>query len=129
MVLDAVRTEALLHDLRWDLHGELTIVRAGAVAGMADFLPHPAGPGRGSAATDLAGDRGGELPAGKTGLRHGVLWNGRGSGAGDRADAGRLDHGQLHVALDLSDQHSGRYSVDSTDDDSDLRSAAPGSGD
>ena len=109
VVLDAVRPEALLHGVRGDLHHQLAALRRRADAGLADLLPHPAGPGRRRAAADLAGHPGRELPAREAGRRDGVLRHGRGRGAGDRADAGRLDHRQLHLALDLPDQHPGRH--------------------
>ncbi len=126
VVLDPVRTEALLHGVRRHLHPQFPALRRGADARLADLLSRPAGPGRRSAAADLPGDSGRELPAREAGRRDGVLRHGRGRGAGDRADAGRMDHRQLHLALDLPDQHTRRHPVARIDGGDDLRSAAPG---
>ena len=44
-------------------------------------------------------------------------------------DAGRLDHRQLHLALDLSHQYSGRHLLSAAHVAADLRSAVPGAQD
>ena len=109
------RAQALLHELRGHLHRQLVPVRAGAEPGHADFLPHPARRGRRRLAAQRAGDSGGHVSSRET--RHGVrgLRHGGGAGAGHRPHSGRLDHRQLHLALDLSPQHSGRHSFAASD--------------
>ena len=86
-------------------------VRPGAFARHVDLLPRLAGARRRRAATRLAGHPGGELPARKAGHGHGDFRHGRGGGAGHRPHAGRLDHRQLQLALDLLHQHPHRDCV------------------
>jgi hypothetical protein len=106
VVFHAARAQAVLHDLRGAVHRQLVSVRFGSVAGGADVLPGIAGGGRRSAAARLAGHSGGELPARKTRHGDGHLRHGRGGGPGDRAHSGRLDHGQLLLALDFLHQYT-----------------------
>ena len=48
------------------------------------------------------------FPREKQGMAMADLWHGRGGGADDRADAGRVDHGQLFVAMDFPAERAGR---------------------
>ena len=95
------RTQALLHDLRGALHGQLISVRDRALARHADLFRVLQGAGGGglqpSEQAILADTFPPEQPG--HGVRH--LWDGGGAGAGDRTDTGRLDNRQLQLALDL----------------------------
>ena len=76
-------------------------VRTGAEPGAAGFFSHPAGRGGRRLATERAGHSCRYVSAGQA--RHGVfhLRNGGGGGSRNRPHAGRLDHGQLQLALDF----------------------------
>src|SRR5271165_2422975 len=100
MAVDADRPQALLHGLRGAVHAELDAVRHGGEPSHVDPLPGDAGPGRGWTGTERTGDSGRYLRPRTTehGLCH--LRHGDRGGAGDRADIGRVDYGQLQLALD-----------------------------
>ena len=104
---DVYRAQEVLHDLRGAVRDQLHAVRAGAVAGDADVLPRAAGRGRRRAGAVGAGDPGGYFFAEAAGAGVCDVWAGGGVRAGDRADAGRVDHGQLQLALDLLHQRAG----------------------
>ena len=114
------------HDLRGHLHRLFLPVRHCSQPRPAGLLPHLAGRGRRRAAADFAGDSGGKLSQGKTGHGDGGLWHGRGRGAHHRSHAGRLDHGQLHLAMDFLHQHSRRRPLPPDDRVPHLRPALPG---
>ena len=97
--------------------------------GMLILFRDPAGRGRRRAAAGVAGHPGGELPAEEARHGDGGLRHGRGGGAHHRTDAGRLDHRQLQLALDLPDQYSGRHAVAAAHLADHLRSALPGAQD
>ena len=101
-----IRTQKFLHVLRCALHRQFFSLRICAEPGLAGFLPRVAGRGRRSASAGVAGNSGGKFSARKTGTGNGVLRNGRGARSGHRANAGRMDHGQLQLALDFLHQHS-----------------------
>ena len=77
-----------------------------------DHLPRSARRGRRRIAAQRAGDSRRHVSSRQT--RHGIcgLWHGGGHGAGDRPNSGRMDHRQLHLALDFLHQYSGRNSFD-----------------
>ena len=87
---------------------QLASLRLRAESGAADLVPHDSGRGRRRTAADGAGDPGRHVSAGAA--RHGVRALRRHAiiGADDWADARRLDHRQLQLALDLPHQPSGR---------------------
>src|SRR5208282_6145953 len=66
------------------------------------------GYGRGWTATLEPGGAAGCVPARETGSGDDGLWHGCTSGAGGRADARRLYHRQLRLALDLLSKRAGR---------------------
>ena len=47
------------------------------------------------------------FPPEKRSVAFSLVWHGGGAGAGDWADGRRMDHGQLHVAMDLLSEYSG----------------------
>ena len=73
-----------------------------------DLLPHPPGRRRRRAWSDRAGDSRRHVFSQTTG--HGIryVWHGDRRSSGDWADAGRMDHRQLQLALDLLHQCSHR---------------------
>ena len=85
---------------------QLHAVRPGAVAAHAGLLPRAAGSGRRRSCAERAGHPRRHLLA--QGPRQGLcdVWAGSGVRAGDRAYAGRLDHRQLQLALDLLHQRA-----------------------
>ena len=86
---------------------QLVSVRPGAESLPAHFLSRPAGRRRRRTSADFASHPGGELLAQEAGHGDGDLRHGRGGGADHRPHAGRLDHRQLFVALDLLHQCAG----------------------
>ena len=88
-----------------------------------DLVPRAAGLGRRRAAARFASHPARDLSARKARHGDGDVWNGRGVRARGRADAGRMDHRQLHLALDLPDQRSSRHLFVAADLAADLRSA------
>ena len=69
------------------------------------------------------------FPAAKARHGDGGVRHGRGGRAHHRADAGRLDHRQLQLALDLPDQYSGGRALADADLGDHFRSALPGAQD
>ena len=122
----ADRAQALLHGVRGAVYDQFLPVRAGAESGHADLLPHSAGR-RAAAACSRASNRFWPTRF----LRRNAAWPSPMygmavvRGAGDRADARRLDHRQLQLALDFLHQHSGRDYLAAADLAADHRSAAP----
>ena len=108
LALHRHRTQALLHDLRAAVHRLLVPVRHCAQPSGADRRAHPARRGRRRPAALRAGHPGRHVLHRKT--RHGLraLRHGRGGGARHRPDAGRLDHRQFQLALDLLHQPADR---------------------
>ena len=94
--------------------------------GLLVVFPHLAGGGRRRASADFAGDPGGKLSQGKAGHGDGGLWDGCGRGAGRRSYAGGLDHGQLHLAMDILHQYPCRGAFPPADRSAHLRPALPG---
>ena len=82
--------------------------------GARDLPLHP-GRRRRRAALDVAGDPGRDVPARGAGARQRPLRPRRRRRPDDRADARRLDHGQLFLALDLLRQPADRHRRDAAD--------------
>ena len=100
----------LLRLLHHGLHDRQFSLRRCAIAAHASAVPRDSGRGRRRHAAHGAGHHGRlvRAPQARAGLR--TLRPRRGARAIDRAHAGRLDHRQLLLALDLLHQHSGRHS-------------------
>ena len=101
--------QALLHDLRRHLHHQFVSLRPGAEPAHAHLLPHPAGRRRRRPAAQRTGHPGRHLfrQAARHGLCH--VWHGGRGRARHRPDAGRVDHRQLQLALDLPHQRAHRH--------------------
>ena len=76
--------------------------------GAIDFLPRAAGNRGRRLAAIGAGDSGRHISAAEARHGDGRLWDGDPRGPGARADARRLDHRQLFLALDFLHQRAGR---------------------
>jgi hypothetical protein len=100
-------------------------VRARAGPEHADHRAHPAGHRRRPAHADVPGHHVGDLPVPSAGHGDGRLGHGDHDGADLRADAGRLDHGQLVVALDVLHQRAHRHPRLLRGQRDPLRSAVP----
>ena len=105
------------------VHAEFRDVRPGAEPDHADPFPRAARAGRRRAAARFASHPARDVPARKARHGDGGVRHGRGVRARGRADAGRLDHRQLYLALDFPDQHPGRDLFSAVHFAADLRSA------
>src|ERR1700739_5004403 len=101
MVFRIDRAEEVLHDVRGDIYGELVFMRVGPQPGGARDFPDFAGPRGRRVATEGASDSERYISAGEA--RHGVcrLRAGRGGGTNHWTVAGRMDHGQFFLEMDL----------------------------
>ncbi len=99
------------------------LVRDGALDLGARLLSHRSRDRRRRAAADGAGDSVRNLPAAAARRGDGDLRDGRDGRAGDRADAGRLDHRQRQLAADLLHQRADRHR--GVRDDAGLYSESP----
>ena len=108
---DGHRPQALLHDLRGAVHRQLVPLRHRAEPAAADLLPRAAGHRRRRAGAQRAGHPRRHLPAeeARDGVRR--LRHRRRRRAGGRADAGRVDHRQLLLAVDLLHQRARRAAL------------------
>ncbi len=105
----AVRPQAVLHDLRLAVHGQLGPLRRGAEHRVVDRLPGPPGAGRRRPPALGAGHPGRYLPTPATGHGDGDVRRGRRGRADPRTGAGRLHQRQLLLAVDLLHQHPHRH--------------------
>jgi hypothetical protein len=107
-----LRQAKLLRGVDRALHGGLVLLRPCVEHLGARALPLFAGGRRRRAAFDLAVDPRRDVSAGGARLRDLALWHGHRRRPYDRADARRMDHRQLHVAVDLlrelADRRAGR---------------------
>ena len=107
----------------------LLFTASSAMCGLAPSLPDPdlvpcaARFGRRRAAAGFAGHPARDVSAREARHGDGGLRHGGGVRAGGGTHAGRLDHRQLHLALDFPDQHSGRHLFLAADLAADFRSA------
>ena len=103
------RPQTLFHRLHHRLQPDLAALRVGPEPCRADHRPRPAGDHRRRVAAELPGDHYRQLCPGKA--RPGLcrLRRGRRFRAGDRADLGRLDHRQFHLALGVPGERAGRH--------------------
>ena len=102
------RPQAVLHDVRVDVHDQLDAVRPGDELGPIDFLPRAARDRRRRIAAVGTGDPGRHVSAAEARDGDGRVWHGDPCRADSRPDARRLDHRQLFLALDFLHQRAGR---------------------
>jgi hypothetical protein len=108
MVRDPARPQAILPDLSRGVHAELLAVWGRSQPGSHDRVSDSARRGGRGAAADGAGNSGRHVSAATTRLRVRALRHHGGGRPHSRAHPRWLDHGQLRLALDLSDQPAGR---------------------
>src|SRR5208283_3481842 len=96
-------------DLRSGFYPDLATLRGGHQPRMAHLLPHPARPHRWWTATAGASRSAGDLPAQEAWHSDGGLWAWHYPRTYSRPYPRRLDHRQLHLALDLLPQPAGRH--------------------
>ena len=123
MVRQPARPQAILHDLPRGVHAELLAVRHRTKPRRDDRVSDPARRRGRRPAADGAGDFGRHLSAAAARARVRALRYHRGGRPDPRAHRGRLDHGQLRLALDLSDQPASRHRGFAADFPSSGRSA------
>ena len=99
-------TEALFHDLFGRVYREFFALRDGAESRPSSFLPRAARRGRRRAAADGSGHSGGHLSAATARFGVCAVRHYGHHGAHDRANAGRMDHFQLFLAVDFFHQSS-----------------------
>ena len=121
----ALRTPPHADAVRHRLHPDLAAVRHGHQPGVADLLPRAARAQRRRPAAAVAIGAAGNLPAEETRHRDGGVRPGHHHRAHHGADARRLDHRQLHLALDLLHQSARGHPLAADDQPVRRRSALP----
>ena len=109
MVFAALRAKKISDHLHHHLHDFVVRVRRGDKPGLDSDCARGAGRGRRSAAAAVAVDPAGNFSSTKARAGHGRVRPGCGGRAGAGADAGRMAHRYLLVALGVLHQHSRRH--------------------
>ena len=104
----ALRAPPHADGLRQRIHPDLAAVRHGDQPRLADLLPHSARPEWRRPAAAVAVGAAGNVPAEEAWHGDGGVRPGHHHRAHPGPDARRLDHRQLHLALDLLHQPAGR---------------------
>jgi len=97
--------------MRCCLRSEFVAVRAGSITAAAIAVSRDSGPRGRRIAAIGAIHSGGHVSAGKTWTSLCSLWIGRRHRTDRRPDSGRVDHGQLRLAVDFFHQHPNRHLV------------------
>src|SRR5262245_2127385 len=111
MAQPSLRPEELLSGVRCALHSHVAVLRPGTDAWHYALQPRTAGHRRRWISAGGTGDPGRYIPRGKTGIGIRAVHDRHRYGTGNRPGFGRLDHGQLQLALDLLHQYSDWYRV------------------
>ena len=106
LVRPLFRPQAISDRLYRAVHSVVSAMWRRGEPGTADRRAHRPRRGRWRVATDRPGGADGKFPPRKARLGDGCIRTGSGRGANHWPDTGRLDHGQLFVALDFLHQYS-----------------------
>ena len=106
MVREEIRAQEFPGDLHHYFHDFVVCVRCGDESADASGCAGGSGSRRRRAAAAFSGDSAGEFSGGKARAGDGGVWIRRGGGASAGTNVGRMDHGELQLAVGVLHQYS-----------------------